>query len=406
MSDLALFGGPRAVRSPIPAWPQSDNLEIENLADVLRSGHWWRNSGTHAKAFEREFAQYHGCSAGVIVTNGTHALEVALRALGVGRGDEVLVPSMTFIATATAVFAVGATPIPVDVDPRTWCMDADDLERKVNGASRCVIPVHFAGQVCDMDRIQAICKAHGLFLVEDAAHAHGAVWAGKRPGQFGNMAAFSFQNYKLMTAGEGGIVITGDEALAHRAVLIANCGRDPNSIAYDHDLSGSNFRGGEFQGAVLRAQLTRLPALSEQRHRGGALLDRLISGLDGVASQQTDQRTQLHSRYMYVFTVDPQAFGGASRDRIVRALQAEGVPAKPIYPPMECTPYFARAMDAIGAADRYDPQGCPVSRKLGANGIWIHHAALLDERVVREAADAIEKVRTFSGTLNEVRELT
>ena len=397
---LALFGGPKALRSPLPDWPQHDELEEKYLLNALRSGHWWRNSGTQVRQLEGEFAAAHGCDHAVACTNGTQALELALRALDIGIGDEVIIPEMTFIGTAAAVFQSGATPIPVDVRAEDWCLDPTATQRALTAKTKAIIPVHFAGQVADMTQLQAICAPRGIAIIEDAAHAHGAVRDNKIAGSFGAAGAFSFQNFKLMTAGEGGILTMKDPAIRERAILIANCGRDPDKKSYEHRLSGFNFRLSEFQGAVLLAQLSRLAEQNEMRERGAERLARNLSGTAGFMLQSRQPDTNVHSHYMFMAWLDETALGPVDRDAVVAALSAEGLPVNRIYPGVSETPYFREALAQQGRRLE-DLPASPVSRKLARTGLWMHHSALLaDQNRTDDISEAFQKVIGSVDTLS------
>ena len=251
MSALALTGGNPAKTKPFPAWPQFDERERQALLGVLDSGVWWRTPGTQTAKFEREFAAFHQARHGVAVTNGTHALEVALLALGVGPGDEVIVPDYTFVATASAVLMTGAVPVLVDVRPDTYCIDCDQSEAAIGPRTKAVIPVHMGGHPADLDRLTDIAARRGLELIEDCAHAHGSQWRGRAVGTFGRMGTFSFQQSKLMTAGEGGIIITNDDNTERLLRSVHDCGRMPGQWFYSHYIYGSNYRLSEWQGAIL-----------------------------------------------------------------------------------------------------------------------------------------------------------
>ncbi|MGE5599648.1 MAG: DegT/DnrJ/EryC1/StrS family aminotransferase, partial [Bacteroidota bacterium] len=210
MSRLAINGGTPVRSGPFPSWPVHDRRELEMMEEVVSSGKWGRYEGSMVERFEKEFARYHDARQALAVLNGTIALEVALRALGVGAGDEVIVPPYTFVATATAPLMANAVPVFVDVDPATWNIDPEKIEAAITGRTRAIIPVHFAGLPADMDRIQEIARRHGLFVLEDCAHAHGATWQGRKVGALGDMGAFSFQSSKNLSCGEGGAVTSND----------------------------------------------------------------------------------------------------------------------------------------------------------------------------------------------------
>src|ERR1700732_2913849 len=211
MSALALLGGKKAKNKPFPAWPYYDQNEERALQEVLESRVWWRTPGTRALDFERAFAKFHGARHGIAVTNGTAALEVAMAALGPGPGDEVIVPNFTFVATASAVLFANALPVLVDVRPDTHCLDPELTEAAITPHTNAVIAVHMGGHPADLDVLKDLASRKGIALIEDCAHAHASEWRGKRVGTFGLGGTFSFQSSKLMTAGEGGIVVSNDD---------------------------------------------------------------------------------------------------------------------------------------------------------------------------------------------------
>ena len=258
MATLALWGGEPVKKTPFPVWPHFDDHERAALLEVLESGQWWRTPGTRTLEFEEAFARYHDARHGIAVTNGTAALEVSLAALGIGPGDEVIVPDYTFVATASAVLFTGALPVLVDVTAGTYCLDPDLAEAAITPRTKAIVVVHVAGHPADMDRFVEIAHRHKVYLVEDSAHAHGSEWRGQKVGALGDFGTFSFQQSKLMTAGEGGIIVTNHDDLERRARSIHDCGRMPGQWYYAHFVYGSNYRLSEWQGAVLLQQLARL----------------------------------------------------------------------------------------------------------------------------------------------------
>lgn len=397
---LAINGGPPAKRKPFPDWPVYDEREIAAVTGVVESRQWWRIAGTQVSLFEQEFAAYQGARHALAVTNGTQAIEIALGALGIGYGDEVLVPAFTFISTATAVLNANAVPILVDVDPDSYCMDPAALEAAITPRTRAVIPVHMAGHVADMDAILAIARAHNLVVLEDAAHAHGATWGGQPIGALGAGGIYSFQAGKLMTAGEGGLILTNDAALIERCFLFASCGRPATDRTYQHSLLGTNARLPELLAAVLRVQLRRVDEQIERREVNGALLDQILREIPGIVPQGRDPRVTRHPHYMYMFRYDPAAFGGLPRQQFVDALIAEGVPAFVAYPAIHRTPVFRdhafaprwRSDDPL--LPDYAAVSCPVAEAIGDEVVWLHHRVLLgDSADVEELAEAIGKIR-------------
>lgn len=200
------------------------------MLGALRSGKWGRLAGEQVAEFERRFAAMHGCRHGIAVVNGTVSLRIALMAAGLQAEDEVIVPAYTFLSTATAVVEANCVPVFVDIDLATFNMDPHAVEAAITPRTRAIIPVHFAGQPADMDALLAIAKRHGLFVLEDAAHAHGASWRDQPAGSIGACGSFSFQSSKNLTAGEGGIIVTSDDALAAACRSIHNCGRVPGYL--------------------------------------------------------------------------------------------------------------------------------------------------------------------------------
>lgn len=393
--NLAIDGGTPVRTGPFPDWPQYDDAERAGLIRALDQGQWWRVGGSEVSQFEAEFAAYHAAPAGIAVTNGTHALELALELIGLRPGDEVLVPAFTFIATSNAVQRLGGVPVPVDVDEETYCIDPDVLEALRSPLTRAVIPVHMAGHVADMDAIAAWAAEHDIAVIQDAAHAHGATWRGRRIGELGSIATFSFQNGKLMTAGEGGAVLLPDEALYGEAFIRHSCGRPVGDRHYLHATPSSNFRMSEFGGAVLRAQLERLADQNQLREAQWKVLAGSLAGVDGVKPQGRDPRCELHPHYMAMFTLDPEVFPGISRDAFVDALCAEGIPAAVNYPPVYRTKAFwAGTTGSLPPAETI-AQRCGRSEFLGAHGVWLHHRVLLGgDAETTDVTTAVSKVLT------------
>ena len=334
METLALLGGEPVKATPFPAWPQYDEGERQALVEVLESRAWWRTPGTRTREFEREFATYHDAKHGIAITNGTAALEVALAALGVGPGDEVIVPDFTFVATASAVLFTGALPVLVDVTPDTYCLDPDMVEAAITPRTKVIIAVHMGGHPADLDRLLEIAQRHGLRLLEDSAHAHGSEWHGRKVGALGDIGTFSFQESKLMTAGEGGIIITNENELERLARSIHDCGRMSGEWFYAHFIYGSNYRLSEWQGAILSQQLARLDEQAAVRTRNATYLDRELAGIDGITPQTLDARCTRNGHYAYIFHYNNAAFAGVPTERFIQALNAEGIPTQASYPPV------------------------------------------------------------------------
>jgi dTDP-4-amino-4,6-dideoxygalactose transaminase len=400
MSDLALFGGAPAKRKPFPVWPQYDALEEQLLLEVLHSRRWWRTQGTKTAEFERQFAAWQQSDHGIAVTNGTHALEVALAALGIGPGDEVIVPDSTFVATAGAVLFTGALPVPVDVERDTFNLDPDQAQAAITERTRAIIAVHLGGMPADLGRLTDLCEQHGLALVEDCAHAHGSEWAGRRIGAFGAFGTFSFQSSKTMTAGEGGIILTNDPVLERQARSVHDCGRLPGEWFYSHFQYGSNYRLSEWQGAILLAQLTRAEEQTARRDHNARLLDSLFAGIEGFTPQARRPQVTRNGSYAYILRHDRARTANVPTKRIIEAVIAEGVPNQATYPPIHALElirngrYKERLTAEAGARGDEVMRGpFPNAQRAYEEAIWIPQAALLgDEEDMHEIAAAFDKV--------------
>jgi len=332
MPNLAINGGPKAIDRPIgKSWPIYGDEEREALNSVLESGKWWRgayqdSSESWVGRFENAFAEYQGASFGVACTNGTQAIELALKAVGIKPGDEVICPASTFVATATAVILVNAIPIIVDIEPDTYQVDPDAIEAAIGPRTAGIIPVHYGGYPCNMDRIMDIAEKHGLFVVEDSAHAHGTQWRGKGCGTFGEFGTFSCQMGKNLTCGEGGIVLTNDEDLAAKAFGYHHIGRIADRPFYEHHFVASNLRMTEWQGAVAYTQCQRLAAQNEQRMVNFRHLEAGMADIPGIDAIEWDPEiVTRRGCYFYHFKFNSAEFEGLPRGRFVEAMAAEGV---------------------------------------------------------------------------------
>jgi len=401
MSELALLGGKKAKSKAFPHWPQYDDQERQALTEVLESRVWWRTPGTKTLEFEQAFAAYHGTRHGIAVTNGTAALEVTMAALGIGPGDEVIVPNFTFIATASAVLFANALPVLVDVDAETYCLDPQVTDAAITPRTRAIIAVHMGGHPADLDALAEIAKRRGIHLVEDSAHAHGSEWRGKKIGTFGTAATFSFQASKLMTAGEGGIIISDDDHFERQARSVHDCGRMPEAWFYSHFIYGSNYRLSEWQGAILTVQLGRLEEQTLHRHRNGRVLDKLFADIPGITAQKCDPRCTRNGQYAYIFHVDSKQFGGISTENFIAALNAEGIPTQASYPPLhelECfrSGEYRKCLSGTQATERHAflEQKFPNTQRAAWETVWIPQFALLgDAEDMNEIAEAIRKIQ-------------
>lgn len=385
---LALLGGSPTRTKPFVGWPIFGKEEEEALLEVFRSGKWWY--GSKVEEFEKKYAEFHGARHGVTCCNGTVAIDIALRAMGIGPGDEILVPAYTFIATATAAVFAGATPVFVDIDPNTVNIDLDQAEKAITDKTRAIAVVHFAGLPVDMDKTLALAKKHNLKVLEDAAHGWGSQWKGKGVGAIGNMGTFSFQMSKNITAGEGGIILSDDDELAAMARSITNCGRKEGGAWYNHYVVGGNFRITELQAAILLGQLGRLEEQTLLREKNAQVLERELGKIPGITCQPRDARVTRRSYHLFCMRYQQQQFGGLPRAKFIEALQAEGVPCSPGYiNPVYKNPCFQEAMGG-----RYRSVCCPAAEKLCAEeALWLTHSMFLGtEADMMDIAVAVRKI--------------
>ena len=363
----------------IPSWPVSGPRERELLDEVLSSGAW---GGYHpfVGRFEQEFAAFQQCRFGLSACNGTVTIEMALEALGIGEGDEVIVPAISFISTATAVSRVRATPVFVDIEPDTFNIDPERIREAISPKTRAIIPVHFGGPMADMDAITAVASAHGLPILEDAAHAHGSEWNGTRAGSIGAISSFSFQNGKVMTAGEGGILLSSDEALIDRVREILDQGRREGEGWFFHYTLGTNYRITAWQSAVLIAQLERLPEQNQRRARNVAAIRENVADLRGLHFQRVPDAARVHTNYLLLgrFEGDRNAFH--------KKLTGAGFPCTPFYPHT----LYANPLYIDRTNCRVMP--CPNAEARIKDAFWIPHRALLGDET--DAAALAAAIRT------------
>ncbi len=396
MTDtLAIDGGSPARANASPDWPVFGEREEELLLEVLHSGKWGELTGDKVTTFAKQFAAFQGAEYGVCVPNGTLALEVGLEALGVGPGDEIITTAYTFIATAASAFSVGARPIFVDIDPETNNIDPARIEEAITERTKAIVPVHIGGQPADMDGVLDVAKKHGIPVLEDACQAWGSSWKGQPVGAIGDIGAFSFQASKNITAGEGGIVITNKKDLYDRAWSIHNVGRLPDGGWYQHDLPGKNLRMTEWQGAVLIAQLERLPQAMDRRQRSAEILMSGLGEIPGLTPMKVDERVTGHSWHLFQTRYDPSAFGGRDRGEFLKALNAEGVNSSGGYVPLTYQKAIQTALRAqFGQESLSNLAEVPRSEDAGEHTIWFNQMLLLgDDDDMKDVIAACRKIQ-------------
>ena len=360
----------------IPEWPQADEREAEMLRDVLNSPQW---GGFHpfVQEFERSFAVYQHAKHAISAANGTLTLELALNVLGIGRGDEVILPAISFFSSASAVARVGAVPVFVDIGEESFNIDTQRVKEAMTPRTKAVMAVHFGGVLCDIPALQRLCDEAGVVLLEDAAHAHGAEWNGRRAGSFGRFGSFSFQNGKVLTAGEGGALVTSDDSLAEQARSIANCGRKAGCNFYEHYSVGTNIRLSGFQAAVLICQLERLPAQIKKRTENARLLKHLLTDVEEIIWQQEPAEQTQNPQYLLTGRLKNSA---ADHHLLCSELSARNIPCAPFYPhTLYQNPVFRESPCRV--------MECPVAEARINDAFWLGHRLLLaDEETIRSCA--------------------
>ncbi|MEN8249044.1 MAG: DegT/DnrJ/EryC1/StrS family aminotransferase [Bacteroidota bacterium] len=418
MAELAINGGlpVRNIKEqPWPAWPIWDESEEHALIDVLNSGVWSYN-GPKEKEFNSQFASFIGTQHAICVANGTVTLQIALEALGIGLGDEVIVPGLTWQATAAAVIEVNAIPVLVDVCEDTWCIDPEKIDEAITKKTKAIIPVHLYGGFAEMDVIMEIAQKHNLAVIEDCAHKHGGEWKGKKAGSIGDIGSFSFQLSKHLTAGEGGALTTNNPEIAEKLDALRNCGRRPEVEStsemdkgagfYGDDgnfIQSGNFRITEFQSAILVEGLRRLPEQNEVRERNGRYLDTKLSGLPGVKPMKTDKRETMKAYFNYSFRYFKEDFKELEVEKFREALGAElGILVDASYEPLHICPlYVPHTKPARHKLDEsywqaIDPRQIklPVCERIfKEESVCLHHKVLLGTKAdMDDVVAAIQKI--------------
>jgi len=425
VSELALLGGPPVRPHPFPDWPIVEDRDVEAVAEVIRSGRWGRLGATHVRDFEQAFAEYQGSAYGLAVNSGTAALELALHALHLPRGSEVIVPAYTYMATAAAVLRAGLVPVFIDIEADTYNLDPSRLEDAISDHTTAILPVHFGGLACNMDMVLNIADHHKLCVVEDAAHAHGARWKNRGLGTIGDIGCFSFQASKNLNAGEGGILLTDSTAFYTRAIEYHDLwaggmlerqgqlgeGSLRSGQLWDFPFAASSQRVPNYQAVLLHQQLSRLEEQTTRREANAAYLDDLLADITGIEPRRQDGFATRNAHHLFIARYTGEGFGALPRDIFIKALNAEGIPTSAGYGrPLHRTALF---QDRNGELSRYWPRNngepdmnygpgtCPVAERLcTSETLWLSQNLFLDTREgMNHIVDAIEKVRIHAHEL-------
>lgn len=405
MAKLAINGGRPVRKKPFPQWPVYAKQEAQGLTKVLSSHNWggYPFPNEYAKRFGQEFARFHGAKHGLPVANGTVAIEVALKAVGIRPGDEVIVPAYTWEGTVGPILLLNAVPVFVDIDPDTYCLDANQIEKALTSRTRAILPVHLAMRFADMDAVGRIARRHKLHVIEDCAHAHGGQWRKRGAGAWGDMGCFSFQSSKLMTSGEGGTIITNNLRYFERAQSYVNCGRASATDRYGSRLIGFNYRITEFQAAILEGQLERLPAQAKVRQANMDRFENRICSTPGLGLLRHDPRITRVAAYQYVFKYNASHFRGIPRAAFLGALEMEGIPCdglfyEPVYKsalfPVDPKEFPALAWKRPRPLNLREMYRCSVAERAAyQEALWLpHHIFLGSQKDTDDIAEAVLKV--------------
>lgn len=357
--------------------PVLDGNERRYVMECLETS-WISANGRFVPLFESAFAQYCGVEHAVAVSSGTAALHLALLALGVKPGDEVIVPALTYVATANAVVYCGARPVFADSEPQTWNLDPSELERLITPRTRGIVAVHLYGHPADMDPILKIASRHGLFVIEDAAQAHGAEYRGRRVGRFGSAAAFSFFGNKIITTGEGGMVVTEDGELAERMRWLRGQGMDPKR-RYWFPIVGYNYRMTNLQAAVGLAQLERIDQRLEERRRIAQWYERHLAPLEDRVVLPRQQSWARHAFWLYSIVLGDTA--PVERDEVMTRLEERGIETRPVFYPLHVLPPYEESRVCL-----------PVAEQIANRGISLPTHPLLTEEDICYVAGALGEI--------------
>ncbi len=398
MEKPTILGGLKSKTKPFPTWPQWDKSDEKVLLEVLHSGKWSRrdvnNVASHgAKSYinmlEEESKTRFNSKYSLTVSSGTAALDIAVKAIGISSGDEVIVPAYSFIATATCVLHAGGIPVFADIDEDTWNIDVSKLDKHVSPKTKAIIAVHFAGQPADMSDLMSYARKKGLIVIEDAAQAIGAKWQDTNVGSIGDIGCFSLEMTKNLTCGEGGIIVTNNEDFYKKMYSLHLTGRSFSGSWYEHEELGWNYRITEFQAALAYNQMKNLDNQISIREKNAAKLNDLLSSLTGIRLTSLDPRVTTHAYHLFTFRFIPEEWTRFSRKRFILALNAEGIPCYEGYSyPIYKNPLFL----SLGY-EKYSLI-CNNAEKITKQSLWLPQNVLLgDEQDIEEIFKAIEKIR-------------
>jgi perosamine synthetase len=365
--------------------PFIGNKELENVIDCIKTN-WISSKGKYIEQFEQKYANYCGCKYGISTTSGTTALHLALASLEIGPGDEVIVPSFTMISTAFAVVYTGAKPVLVDSEPETWNIDATKIEDKITERTRAIMPVHIYGHPCDMDHIIEVAGRYNLCVIEDAAEAHGAEYKGRKAGGIGQIGCFSFYANKIITTGEGGMVVTNNKLIADRSRSLKDLAFSKEQ-RFSHADLGFNYRMTNIQAALGLAQFERIGELVERRRRNAHLYNSLLSNVKGI-TLPPEKEWARNVYWMYSILIEDEF--GIGRDELMARLLEKGIETRTMFIPINQQPAFHK----IGLFER---ESYPVAKELSRKGLYLPSGSGLTEEQIHFVCSAIRETYGSKG---------
>lgn len=367
--------------------PLLEGNELDYVTDCVKTG-WISSKGKYVTEFENKFSRYCGAEYGICTTNGTTALHLALASLGIGKGDQVILPTFTMMSTALAVMYCGAKPVLVDSEPYTWNMDVTKIEEKITMKTKAILPVHIYGHPCEMDSINDIAEDHDLFVVEDAAEAHGALYKGRKVGNLGHCGCFSFYANKIITTGEGGMVITNDPVIAERARSLKDLAFDPKRRFLHTDV-GFNYRMTNIQAAIGLAQLERIDEFVDMRRRNAALYKRRLDNIDGI---WTPYEASWAKNVYWMYSVLVSNEFGMKREALMDELARRGVETRTFFVPVHEQPFIN---DPMGEHYQVNPLGehYYVAEDISARGLYLPSSTGLRPDEIEYVCNAIEEIQ-------------
>jgi dTDP-4-amino-4,6-dideoxygalactose transaminase len=405
----AMLGGRPIRTAPFPSWPVIAENEERTWMDVLHKGKWNRLDGDYANQFEQTWAATLGAKHCLATANGTSALFISLNALGIGPGDEVIVPPYTFVATVNAVLLQHALPVFVDTDPETSQIDARKIEAAITPRTRCILPVHLGGSPADLDAILAIGRKHNLPVLEDACQAHLAEWRHRKVSTLGALGCFSFQASKNLNSGEGGAILTNDTDLYHQCQSFHNNGRGDTGSGFGYVRNGANLRITEFQAALLLEQLKRVEEQSRTREQNAAHLTKQLAEIPGLRPARMYDGATRNAYHLYMFRYDKAHFANLPRAQFLKAMRAEGIPCSGGYTPLNKEPFLKHTFDSHAyrviypskqLAEWFERNQCPANDRLCEEAVWFTQTMMLGPREdMDQIVEAARKIQRQAAAL-------